>query len=81
MIARDEEQVRSALEGIEQHSAMNDEALGKRSDAFRRATQRKGMPVTYGTGKAGVGAELLKKVRKREAAEQKKREQEEGASS
>lgn len=30
-----------------------DEWMRDRADAFRRATQRKGMPMTYGTGDRG----------------------------
>ena len=54
---------------IPQHSRMNDEYLQKRSDAFRRGTQRKGMPMQYGKGEAGSGAKLVEQVRKREARE------------
>lgn len=55
-------------------SRMDGEAMEARSAAFGRATAgRRGM-TTYGTGKPGVGAEHMRKVRKREAAEAKRRE-------
>jgi hypothetical protein len=37
-------------DAIPQHSRMDDDAQRKRSDAIRRYTQRKGMPMCYGTG-------------------------------
>lgn len=49
---------------IPDHSRMDDEALTRRSEGFRRATQRKGMPQTYGTGKPGVGAEAVARANK-----------------
>lgn len=56
-------------------SRMDGEAMEARSAAFAHATAgRRGM-TTYGTGKPGVGAEHMKKVRKREAAEARKREE------
>ena len=57
---------------IPQHSRMNDEFLQERSDAFRRGTQRKGLPERFGTGKPGVMAEALRKIDKAEAAAAKR---------
>lgn len=37
-------------DAIPQHSRMNEDAMRERSDAFRRGTQRKGMPMVYGSG-------------------------------
>jgi hypothetical protein len=51
---------------------MDEEAQTRRTEAFARATQRKGMPMVYGSGKPGEGAEAVAKVRKREAAEAKR---------
>lgn len=42
---------------IPNHSRMDGARQQRRSDAFRRFTQRKGMPTTYGTGQAGVLAD------------------------
>jgi hypothetical protein len=45
---------------------MDAEALAARSDAFRRFTQRKGLPMTYGAGKeAGLIASAVAKVEKK----------------
>lgn len=38
------------LKGMDQTPGAS-EFLRKRSEAFQRATQRKGMPMTYGSGK------------------------------
>lgn len=60
-------------------SRMDEAAMESRSASFQQATAgRRGMAV-YGTGKPGVGAEHVKKVRKREAAEAKRREEQAAA--
>lgn len=41
---------RKPSDPIPDHSRMDSEAQEKRSDAFRRGTQRKGMPMIYGSG-------------------------------
>lgn len=35
-------------------SRMDEAAMQRRSDGFRRFTQRKGLPVTFGTGTEGA---------------------------
>lgn len=66
---------RSGADAIPQvPSRMDGDAMLARSLSFQQATAgRRGMAV-YGTGKPGVGAEHMAKVRKREAAEAKRRE-------
>lgn len=54
-------------------SRMNEEALEARSAAFQHATAGTRGMTTYGTGKPGVGAEHMRKVRKREEAAAKRK--------
>ncbi len=71
-MGRPDDDRRSVTDPIPQHSRMDEEAQTRRTEAFARATQRKGMPMVYGSGKPGEGAEAVAKVRKREAAEAKR---------